>query len=176
MTGGDAASSADEFWGWSCKAYAQGGAKRILLSLQDEREINVNALLWASWLAHNAQRLTPASATAAAHAVAAVSSRLTGPLRTARREAKYLAPSLYGDMKELELKLERFEQATILLAASTVRLNRSNQELGELMSDNLCLMLQAFAVVLPADEVSSLASILAGTPLTPRVADIGARA
>ncbi|MEE2566545.1 TIGR02444 family protein [Hyphobacterium marinum] len=99
------------FWDWSLDCYASPGVKDALLVLQDRHGLDVNLMLWCLWLAEKGREPGPALSPAIDIAQD-WTRRVTGPVRSARREARKAddAADLYQGLLSCELAAERVLQ------------------------------------------------------------------
>jgi len=107
------------FWTWSLEHYAQDGVEPLVLRLQDEVGLDVNIAFWSCWCA---TLFDPVPTLVLRNAMALTSSwstKVTTPLRTARRHLKSSnslpsdhqgAALLRAAIKENELTAEKIEQ------------------------------------------------------------------
>ena len=77
------------FWAFSVDLYDRPGIEAACLALQDRRELNVNLLLWALWLADCGVALDEGSLERARAAVASWQKEVVDPLRAIRRQLRY---------------------------------------------------------------------------------------
>lgn len=77
------------FWTFSVDLYDRPGVEAACLALQDRRELNVNLLLWALWLADCGVALDEPALERARAAVASWQKEVVGPLRAIRRQLRY---------------------------------------------------------------------------------------
>lgn len=99
------------FWDWSVERYARPGVKEALLELQDRHGLDVNLMLWCVWLAEQGREASPAL-TDAVEMAQNWTRRITGPVRSARRESRTEpdAAGLYETLLSAELAAERVLQ------------------------------------------------------------------
>jgi uncharacterized protein (TIGR02444 family) len=101
-------------WEFSLKVYAEQGVSAACLALQDECRVDVNVLLLLTWLHTQDRTLSAAQVGALNTAIADWRSEVTENLRAARRGVgREQFPSLYEDLKRLELVAEKFQQGLI---------------------------------------------------------------
>jgi uncharacterized protein (TIGR02444 family) len=152
---------ADEFWAFSLALYARPGVAAACLRLQDERGLDVNLLLLCCWLARSGRGRLSEDDLAAAEADATPWRRdVIEPLRAVRRAFKGLSdaasPSLYAELKQLELRAEREEQRQ-LLAGPLGRRTAARAVEGDLVANlDLYLASHGHPVDLAADLISAI--------------------
>jgi uncharacterized protein (TIGR02444 family) len=102
----------NELWSFSLTLYAAEGVEAGALAVQDEMGLDVNMILYASWLASRDQKLTPAHLAGLDKAIGQWRQRVVIPLREQRRQlANYPeAAVLREGIKALELQSERHQQ------------------------------------------------------------------
>jgi uncharacterized protein (TIGR02444 family) len=152
---------ADEFWAFSLDAYARPGVAAACLRLQDELGLDVNLLLLCCWLARSGRGRLSEDDLAAAEARAAPWRReIVEPLRAIRRALKAMvdaaSPSLYAEIKRLELRAEREEQRRIL--AASLGCQSASRTVEADLAANLGLYLAYHGH--PADSATDLISAL----------------
>jgi uncharacterized protein (TIGR02444 family) len=107
-------------WDYALRLYGKPGVEAACLALQDRAGIDVNLLLFATWLGATGRRLEPSVLARARQLVEDWQSRVVQPLRVVRRELKprlaAVGPTLRGpltatrqQLAEVELALERTE-------------------------------------------------------------------
>lgn len=111
----------DEFWAWSCEAYARPGVSALCLALQDERGVDVNLALFCLWWGEHGVQLTHQDCAALEQAIAPIRQDILKPLRTLRRQLKHSAlpeaRPLAETLAALELEIERRAQRRLLRVA-----------------------------------------------------------
>ena len=101
----------NRFWQWSLSVYEMPGAKNRLIYLQDDFGFDVNITLWCCWRASEGEALNEDAVRAVERATKEWAEGVIDPLREARRNASELGPpELYGQLKDVELAAERYEQ------------------------------------------------------------------
>lgn len=112
---------AHPLWQFSLDVYAMPGVQAECLLLQDAHGIDVNVLLYCTWVGACGRRsLTSQDIVRAREAVAAWQSDVVQPLRAARRAAKRLAADagyVRASIAEAELAAERVEQDMLFALA-----------------------------------------------------------
>lgn len=112
----------DPFWRFSLRIYRLPGVEQACLGLQEHCGADVNLLLFCGWSGSQGHTLGDAALRAAIARVARWQSEVIAPLRLARRGLKRqlddtqiggIAATLRGRVLELELELERVEQAML---------------------------------------------------------------
>jgi uncharacterized protein (TIGR02444 family) len=107
-------------WDYALRLYGEPGVEAACLTLQDRAGVDVNLLLFATWLGATGRRLEPSVLTRARQSAEDWQSRVVQPLRVVRRELKprlaAVGPRLRGpltatrqQLAEVELALERAE-------------------------------------------------------------------
>jgi len=81
-------------WDWAAEAYAQPGVEALCLALQDEHGQCVSYLLWAIWAARTGRSLDAARLAQAVGLARDWETKVTHPLRQARRALKAPRPGL----------------------------------------------------------------------------------
>lgn len=133
------ATSRSEFWDWSLIHYARNGVEPLLLQLQDEYGLDANILLWACWCATKYEALPKALVRDAMIRTGPWATKVTVPLRNARRDLKSLmatqdfdgAAMLRDAIQQNELMAEKVEQE-ILEALVTAALSPTNLKTGDI--------------------------------------------
>jgi uncharacterized protein (TIGR02444 family) len=113
--------AASDFWEWSLDQYARAGVGDLLLQLQDDLDLDVNMLLWCGWCAQTFADLPDLHLRKAIDLTEIWTRDVAKSLRRARRALKTppqradreAAEALRIDVKALELKAERIEQAML---------------------------------------------------------------
>lgn len=112
----------DPFWRFSLRIYRLPGVEQACLGLQEHCGADVNLLLFCGWTGSQGHMLGDAALRAAVVRVARWQSEVIAPLRLARRGLKRqlddaqiggIAATLRGRILDLELELERIEQAML---------------------------------------------------------------
>jgi uncharacterized protein (TIGR02444 family) len=103
---------AQSLWHFSLELWRHGAVQQELLTLQDEHGANINALLFAAWLALEGQCFVSDSVTHSG--LSDWNASMTAPLRALRRQAKNASSELYQCLKNAELASERHEQALLV--------------------------------------------------------------
>jgi uncharacterized protein (TIGR02444 family) len=100
------------FWDYSLSVYNAPGVASACLSAQDDCELDVNLLLYASWLSSMDSVLTEQHLAQVDEAISGWRSRAVEPLRRLRRDLKTVpgAGDLRQQVKSLELAAERRQQ------------------------------------------------------------------
>ena len=123
------ATTSSEFWDWSLIHYARDGVEPLLLQLQDEFGLDANILLWACWCATIYDVLPKALVHDAMVQTTPWATKVTTPLRNARRDLKSLmatheidsAAGLRTAIQQNELLAEKVEQEILeALVAATL--------------------------------------------------------
>lgn len=148
-----------DLWDWAVATYGRPGVKDALLTLQNERGVDVSLLLWRLWLAARDCAVAPDVEARAVALSEAWRNGVVAPLRAARTAAKAppedvdrdAATALRERILALELDAERLQ-----LAALEV-LSRDATSLGDAAPD-LAGALAAFPPLeaIPAAEISPL--------------------
>ncbi len=134
------------FWRFSLQIYRAPGAADDCLAVQERYGIDVNLLLFCSWL--GAERGVLMTVEDFANCRAAVHEwheRAVKPLRAARREMKGLSgvEPLRTQVKGLELEAERIEQARLFEFALSKWPEASDANRFVALRNNLDLFLRA---------------------------------
>ena len=104
------------FWRYSLTQYAQPGCAAFLISAQDEHNLDVNILLFLSWLSKQRKILTNKQQL---QSVELFSVFQVSPIRRIRRICKHIpVTGLYDTLKGYELKLEQHQQARLFRKAN----------------------------------------------------------
>ncbi|MBI1204084.1 MAG: TIGR02444 family protein [Rhodopseudomonas sp.] len=109
------------FWAFSLSVYARPGVATECLALQNERNVDVNFLLFVAWLGHAyALTLSDETLTSIDANIAVWRDTAVRPLRTIRQRLKPLptmsepaAQELRAQIAQLELRAEQIEQAML---------------------------------------------------------------
>ncbi|WP_187276503.1 TIGR02444 family protein [Parahaliea maris] len=96
-------------WNYSLAAYSNPGVAQHCLEAQDECGVDVNLLLYAAWLASQAQVLDERRSRSAMACTDTLRQQVIRPLRTLRRQWKAWPElaDLREQLKQLELAAER---------------------------------------------------------------------
>ncbi len=118
----------NEFWRYSLRTYALPGVAKQALQWQDERGLNVNLLLWCTWLDEQGIILEQAHLKEAIDGLQAWDLELTQTLRKLRRGLKghdsgvfsddALLTSMKSELTQLELHSEQCAQAWLYQLAT----------------------------------------------------------
>jgi uncharacterized protein (TIGR02444 family) len=102
----------NEFWTYSLTSYAEQGVAESCLAVQDQWGLDVNLVLYASWLASIDRRLNEAHLAALNSLIAPWREAVVLPLRGVRRYLRELpeAQPLREGVKSLELQAEQKQQ------------------------------------------------------------------
>jgi uncharacterized protein (TIGR02444 family) len=102
----------NEFWTFSLATYAAEGVAECCLAVQDEMGLDVNVLLYATWLASRERKMTEAHLAALEACIRPWRQRVVLPLRALRNALRdYPDASLVREgVKELELQSEQQQQ------------------------------------------------------------------
>lgn len=111
---------ADEFWEWSCAAYARPGVREACLQLQDAHGADVNLALFCLWWGRQGVQLTAEDCRRLAEATAPMRELIT-PLRALSRALRDCplpeAAPLRRTLLALELEVERRAQRRLVAVA-----------------------------------------------------------
>ncbi len=146
------------FWRAALALYARPGAQAALLDLQDRRNGDVMAALWALAAAAAGRRLGPSEITRFEAATATARAEATR-LRVARRAAKAGNPEGYRAAQAAELAAER----TLAAAAAdpgAVGARDDTADRQALARDNLTLATLRLSPPPSPAEIARLAAIL----------------
>jgi uncharacterized protein (TIGR02444 family) len=104
--------TSNPFWHYSLATYRLDGMAPSCLALQDTFGLDVNMLLYASWLAYMDQRLSDEHAAGVEVAIVDWRDRVVKPLRALRRQLQDYprAEGVMEEMKGLELRAEQQQQ------------------------------------------------------------------
>ncbi|MBA4355613.1 MAG: TIGR02444 family protein [Novosphingobium sp.] len=121
------ATAADAFWRFSLEVYSRPQVAELCLALQDEHGFDVNLLLLCLWRAQEqGLTLSQVEIRALRAGAADLNENLVGPIRQARRwarsriddapdpQAKAERCEFYANLKQIELRGERFVQVALL--------------------------------------------------------------
>jgi uncharacterized protein (TIGR02444 family) len=104
-------------WTFSLVVYAEPGVQEECLALQERLALDVNLLLLCAYAGVQGVMLSDNDVAVAAEAVASWHAQVVRPLRQARRALKPVArddaAALRAEVKDVELKAERIEQAML---------------------------------------------------------------
>jgi uncharacterized protein (TIGR02444 family) len=102
----------NEFWTFSLASYAAQGVAESALAVQDQLGIDVNVVLYASWLAASDRRLSEVHLAELNSCVSAWREQVVVPLRAVRRYLREVpeAGGLRDEVKSLELRAEQQQQ------------------------------------------------------------------
>lgn len=113
------------FWRFSLAVYAAPGVSDECIALQDRFGVDVNVLLFATWLgAERGLLLTPEHFARIEATIGEWQHDVLAPVRKIRRRIKAMADrdeTLYREIKVAELKLEQVEQAKLHALAATLQ-------------------------------------------------------
>lgn len=113
--------SANPFWDFSLAVYGRPGVPACCLSLQDQRGVDVNVLLFAAWAGLECGiRLSAEELVRLDGAVAGWRDEVVRPLRALRRRAKAEDEVFYRRMKAAELEAERVQQDRLFTTAGFI--------------------------------------------------------
>ena len=101
-----------DFWQFSLSVYASQDVAQCAVAVQDEMGLDVNSILYASWLASQDLQMTPSHLTDLEACVAEWRQRVVSPLRALRRQLNGYpdASPIREGIKTLELQSERRQQ------------------------------------------------------------------
>lgn len=101
-----------DFWRFSLAVYASEDVAQCAVAVQDEMGLDVNSILYASWLASQGLQMTASHLTDLEACVAQWRQRVVSPLRTLRRQLGGYpdASAIREGIKALELQSERRQQ------------------------------------------------------------------
>lgn len=102
----------NEFWAFSLATYTAPGVAESLLAAQDTLDLDVNVLLYATWLASSDRKMTVAHLAGLEACIGRWRERVVVPLRVLRRSLRdYPDASVVREgIKALELQSERQQQ------------------------------------------------------------------
>lgn len=102
----------NEFWAFSLATYAIDGVAENLLAVQDTLDLDVNVLLYATWLASCDLKMTEPHLAALEGCIGQWRQRVVLPLRVLRRALRDYpdASAVREAIKALELQSERQQQ------------------------------------------------------------------
>jgi uncharacterized protein (TIGR02444 family) len=102
----------NEFWTFSLATYAADGVAEAALAVQDEFDIDVNVLLYVSWMASRNHKMTHTHLAELEICIQQWRQRVVIPLRSLRRQLKDYpdAATVREGIKALELQSERQQQ------------------------------------------------------------------
>jgi uncharacterized protein (TIGR02444 family) len=147
---------ASAFWTFSVDLYERPGVEAACIALQDRRDLDVNLLLWALWLADCGVALDRATLARAEAEVAPWQTEIVQPLRVLRRRLRqYLEQAKDGDIADrwpervkalrkaiLALEMDGEHLAQLALGRLGDKLKPTRRAGGKLASDNLaCLQI-----------------------------------
>jgi uncharacterized protein (TIGR02444 family) len=113
----------NDFWRFSLKVYDQEGVASECLELQEVHGVNVNVLLFCTWLGTQAITLDRNDIEGASRIVVHWDAMVVRPLRAARQEMKTdpAMATVRAHVKALELEAEQIEQAMLFAHARCIR-------------------------------------------------------
>ena len=119
----------ESLWEFALALYRSPGVEETVLSLQDEREANVNILLWCFWLEYRGSLLTPAILDRAQSAITDWDRQVVRELRHLRRRLKSLAQEdvLAGEIRNLVKQAELLSERRCLYLLESLQLPASMQ-------------------------------------------------
>ena len=135
----------NEFWAFSLATYAADGVAESALAVQDEMGLDVNVLLYASWLASRNQKLNRAHLAALEARIDLWRRRVVFPLRALRRALRdYPEASVIREgIKALELQSERQQQDMMWQFFTSAEPSSAGVDL---LRDNLGLLVETVEV------------------------------
>lgn len=147
-------------WRFSLAVYGATGVAEECIGLQDRNGLDVNVLLFVAWLgAERALLLSPRHVEAIEAAGSNWQQDVLTHVRTARRNLKHAGhPSLYEEIKSLELKIERAEQAQLLLLVSA--LDGPTAAPSDALRANVALYTEKKGAPLPAALIAAAGALL----------------
>jgi uncharacterized protein (TIGR02444 family) len=136
----------NDLWRFSLRVYAAPGVADECLALQERYGIDVNVLLFCTWMA--AERRSILSTDDIEYCQRAVTdwhARAVKPLRTARQAMKGLAgaEAVRTQVKALELESERLEQDMLFALAVERWPERGDAETADALRTNIDRYLQS---------------------------------
>ena len=143
-------------WEYSLAAYGRPDVAQACLRAQDELGVDVNILLYASWLASTDQRLNFSHLEGLDQAVRDWRERVVSPLRGLRRELRDYAEaeSVRDAVKSLELQAEQQQHDMMwryyLLAPSLVMVKQPLQENLALLFESVGCDRERWSMEVPA--------------------------
>ncbi len=165
-------SAGEDFWPFSLRVYGKPGVPPACLALQNDHSLDVNLLLYCSWLGVHGVELDAATLARVLAFATPWSEHVVRPLRQARtwmKQAddarKQLPPDAYAELREsiktIELAAERLQQ--LGLEAMTLRSVSTSVRAGEAAScagGNLMLYASEADVTLDTDSRMHLVTII----------------
>ncbi len=142
------------FWTFSVDLYERPGVEAACIALQDRRDLDVNLLLWALWLAECGVALDQATLARAEAEVASWQAEIVQPLRALRRRLRqYIEQTKDGDIADqwpervtslrkavLTLEVDGEHLAQLALGRLGDELKPTRRAGGKLASDNLACL------------------------------------
>lgn len=142
--------SAQRLWLFSLEMWRHDPVQNGLLTLQDEFGANINALLFAAWLAWEDRSFDPNSV--AQGGLSDWNVTMTVPLRALRRHAKAESAELYQCLKGAELAAERHEQKLLAATFDELALASENTSRESLLHANLVSYLHTLCLQTPGAQ------------------------
>lgn len=102
----------NEFWEYSLSTYEVDGVAHAALAVQDEMGLDINLILYASWLASRGLKLTNSHLAGLNAHIGRWQREVVIPLRAVRRELRGIADAdlLRDAVKAIELDSEKHQQ------------------------------------------------------------------
>jgi len=139
----------NEFWEFSLATYATEGVSDSALAVQDQMGLDINLILYASWLASLELKLTGEHLAGLRHRTERWQKEVVIPLREVRTRLRNdpSAAELRHQVKAIELSSEKHQQELMWSYFNAAdSLPRGVQSLGE----NLALLLPPGAIPTPS--------------------------
>ena len=130
----------NEFWEFSLATYKTDGVAEAALAVQDQMGLDINLILYASWLASQGLKLTGGHLVGLESRVGRWQREVVIPLRAVRRELKGIADVelLRDQVKDIELSCEKRQQQMMWEYFSAAEALEAE---GETLHENLILLL-----------------------------------
>ncbi len=129
----------NDFWEFSLTTYEAEGVAEAALAVQDQLGLDINLILYASWLASLGLKLTSGHLAGLESCIGRWRREVVIPLRAVRRELKGIADVavLRDQVKDIELSCEKRQQKMMWEYFNTAEpLGRE----GEILHESLILL------------------------------------
>jgi uncharacterized protein (TIGR02444 family) len=164
------------FWRFSLRFYRQPKVADTCIALQEEREVDVNLLLFLLWQATRKRALTAAEVAKIERRVGAWREMTVIPLRTLRRALKSPPPPLVAGaaaelfrtkVKAVELEAERLQQEAMYELADATPWGQDVPSLAEAARGNIAAYEAMGGKAFPKPAIETLlAALPASEPTT----------
>jgi len=132
----------NRFWEFSLSTYAADGVASAALAVQEELGVDINIILYASWLAELGLKLTYTHAQGLESHIARWRKEVVIPLRAARRAVRADLGSgvLYDELKAVELNCEKHQQQMMWEYFQVAKVSEPLMPASDVLGDNLDLI------------------------------------